>query len=520
MAMSEPKLRVSPPAVPVSDIWSLMPAPTAVTATVMVRALHVVPVAAITVLPRVPDARRGRRVHGARRQRTRAAAEQRGERRCAERREGAAARQQQGGCVVSRVHVGPPEAGVSAGTHARGRPMVRYGAPSAAVRPSVRLRTSRTGRRRSTPCRLRPRRAGGTTHESGENTVVTVGSGFLARSEDRLSTRPAGILYWLDDAPPTASADRTGAAARGDPVGVFRDSRGARRQPLVRSGRRQPVPEPVDPRHGPVADAAGAYAWADRVRLPDSRHAYRGPRRRLCPDGGGRRRLRRGGRDDRCSPASRASSSTFAMHRLRVVLPNEVAGVVVLLIGVALVGARDPAPRPAARRHAARADRGARGLHQPRGDGGRGAEPDTRGAVRGPHRHRVRRAARARARPRLSGRRRACSTATPWFALPQPWAPRFGEVSAVPMLAFLVALVALKATAMGSLVVIQRGADGSWSRPDAPPIRRGLLANGARDRRRGRGGRRMRPVRRPRRSDCRSRPARTRGASCGSARRS
>jgi xanthine/uracil permease len=67
---------------------------------------------------------------------------------------------------------------------------------------------------------------------------------------------------------------------------------------------------------------------------------------------------------------------------------------------------------------------------------------------------------------------------SPWFAVPQPWAPRFDQVSLVPLLAFLVAIVALKATAMGSMVVMQRATDAGWTRADAPPIRRGLIANG------------------------------------------
>ena len=46
------------------------------------------------------------------------------------------------------------------------------------------------------------------------------------------------------------------------------------------------------------------------------------------------------------------------------------------------------------------------------------------------------------------------------------------------MAAFVLALVAVKATAAGSLVVMQRAADASWTRPDAPPLRRGMLANG------------------------------------------
>ena len=33
-----------------------------------------------------------------------------------------------------------------------------------------------------------------------------LGTGFLARNLDRRTARPAGIVYWLDDAPPALSA--------------------------------------------------------------------------------------------------------------------------------------------------------------------------------------------------------------------------------------------------------------------------------------------------------------------------
>jgi len=72
----------------------------------------------------------------------------------------------------------------------------------------------------------------------------------------------------------------------------------------------------------------------------------------------------------------------------------------------------------------------------------------------------------------------AVLAAQPWFAPPQPWTPRFEELTLAPTLSFLVAMVAVKATIFGSLVVFQRAADAGWTRPDAPPIRRGLFANG------------------------------------------
>ena len=72
----------------------------------------------------------------------------------------------------------------------------------------------------------------------------------------------------------------------------------------------------------------------------------------------------------------------------------------------------------------------------------------------------------------------AVLAARPWFALPQPWLPDFGGLKTAPLVAFLVSIVALKATALGSLVVVQRATDASWTLPDPRPIRRGLLANG------------------------------------------
>jgi len=168
---------------------------------------------------------------------------------------------------------------------------------------------------------------------------------------------------------------------------------------------------------------------------------------------------------------------TFVMHRLRVVLPNEVAGVVVILIGVALVVL-------ATQRL---------GL-QP---GGKLPDRTAVLALFASVFIMVGIAlSRTRAAPFAVLIGTACGVpialalghgypdaatllgSRDWIAVPQPWAPRFDQVSAVPLLAFFVAIVAIKATAMGSMVVIQRGSDATWSRPDAPPIRRGLLANG------------------------------------------
>jgi NCS2 family nucleobase:cation symporter-2 len=65
----------------------------------------------------------------------------------------------------------------------------------------------------------------------------------------------------------------------------------------------------------------------------------------------------------------------------------------------------------------------------------------------------------------------------PWFALPMPRPPRMGEFDPALLPAFLLAVIASIAAMLGDLVAFQRAADGSWVRPDEPPIRRGLLGS-------------------------------------------
>lgn len=168
---------------------------------------------------------------------------------------------------------------------------------------------------------------------------------------------------------------------------------------------------------------------------------------------------------------------TFLMERVRVVLPNEVTGVVVLLIGVALVivGTQRLGLQP----------------------GGR--LPDVWAVVvvfacltlmAGVALSRTRAAPFAVLFGALLGVPLAVAlghatpdaaalvAGRPWFAPPQPWLPRFDRIEPAPMIAFLVTVIALKASAVGTLAVLQRASDANWSRPDGPPIRRGLLANG------------------------------------------
>lgn len=64
----------------------------------------------------------------------------------------------------------------------------------------------------------------------------------------------------------------------------------------------------------------------------------------------------------------------------------------------------------------------------------------------------------------------------PWFALPrfEPPAAEAFDASLLP--AFGIALLASLASWTGDLVAFQRSADGAWRRPDTPPLRRGMLA--------------------------------------------
>jgi len=171
-----------------------------------------------------------------------------------------------------------------------------------------------------------------------------------------------------------------------------------------------------------------------------------------------------------------AVALTYTVRRLSLVLPNEVAGVVVMLTGLSLIvlavdrlglKAAIPADRAAVMvALASMATMAAVWLSRSRaapysiliGAGVGVALSVWQGLVR----------------PDAA----ALIAAQPWFALPQPWLPRFDQVTPAPLAAFLVTLLALKASTVGTLVLIQRNLDANWSKPDAPPIRRGLLANG------------------------------------------
>lgn len=66
----------------------------------------------------------------------------------------------------------------------------------------------------------------------------------------------------------------------------------------------------------------------------------------------------------------------------------------------------------------------------------------------------------------------------PWLALPDPWIPSFSHVPLGTCFVFLLIILPLKANLLGSMLAMQRASDLSWTRPDPIPLRRGLLANG------------------------------------------
>ena len=178
-----------------------------------------------------------------------------------------------------------------------------------------------------------------------------------------------------------------------------------------------------------------------------------------------------------CVAGVASTALTFLMQRLRALIPNEVAGVVVILIGVALVGL-------------ATQQLGLQTGGTPTGEQGVIVMFSSLTVMV------VVALSRTKASPfsvligSVSGvilalllgevppNAAAVLAQSPWVALPRPYLPDFTAISPAPMAAFLLALVAMKATAAGSIVVVQRAADAGWTRPDAPPLRRGLLANG------------------------------------------
>lgn len=299
---------------------------------------------------------------------------------------------------------------------------------------------------------------------------------FLRRDADRRMTRPAGLAYWLDDQPPLLAsiglAAQQIAVVSGNfvmPVAVAAvisaDPQDATRflclsilavalwqalQTLPRGpiGSGYPIPATIS------AATLGAYML-------------------VAQGGGGFGAIAAVG----LLVGLGATALTFVMLRPRLLLPNEVAGVVVTLIGVTMVslatqqmGLLAPATRP--------------------GPAAIVVVLATLAAIGGIA---LSRSAAAPFAVLLGGMlgiglcfafglQRADAAEvlgqTPWFALPKPIAPDFGALGAAPALSALLALVAVKATNAGGLLMVQRASDAGWTRADAPPIRRGLLANG------------------------------------------
>ncbi|TCH96953.1 hypothetical protein EJV46_16600 [Roseococcus sp. SYP-B2431] len=73
----------------------------------------------------------------------------------------------------------------------------------------------------------------------------------------------------------------------------------------------------------------------------------------------------------------------------------------------------------------------------------------------------------------------AILAANPWLAWPAPILPRFDGLPIALVLGFAFALVPAKAVLLGNLLALQRAADAGWRKPDGGPLRRGLLANAA-----------------------------------------
>jgi NCS2 family nucleobase:cation symporter-2 len=298
----------------------------------------------------------------------------------------------------------------------------------------------------------------------------------LARSADRPMQRPTGIVYWLDTPSPPGSsfalalqhvavqsvyftlAAAPAAAISADPaditrflclsilaVALWQGMQLLTKGPL---GSGYPVPGT----HAPAM--LGAYATAGHAGVG---FAAAGAMVVIA--------------------GVVASLLSFAMRRLRVLIPNEVAGVVVMLIGVSLIllGSQIFGLQPGG--HApdrmdvvvflfAIATMVVTSLSRTRA----ARLSVLVGAAAG--------TALAVALGELPPNAGEVVARAAWFALPEPWMPDFTGLQGAPLAAFLLALVAAKASAAGGFLMIQRAADAGWTRPDSPPVQRGLLANG------------------------------------------
>jgi len=298
---------------------------------------------------------------------------------------------------------------------------------------------------------------------------------FLARSRDRRAERPPGLAYWLDGKP-----------------GVFASLVLAFQQQAVQSVYYVlPVTvataitsDPTEVTRFLCLSIIAAAIWQALQVLTrgpiGSGYPIPGTQTAACLSAYMLTAAHGGGFEAIaamvCIMGVASFALTFVTQRLRVVLPNEVLGVVVLLIGVALIGL------------------GAMQLGLQPGGTPRDMTSIIIVAVSMAVMTLV-----ALSNTKLApfavligakvgvllclvlgeGEPHAMEivAAQPWIDIPRPWLPDFTQISPTPMLAFLLALVATQATAAGDLVTIQRSSDASWNKPDGPPLDRGLLAN-------------------------------------------
>jgi NCS2 family nucleobase:cation symporter-2 len=64
----------------------------------------------------------------------------------------------------------------------------------------------------------------------------------------------------------------------------------------------------------------------------------------------------------------------------------------------------------------------------------------------------------------------------PWFALPRPVLPAFGQLTWSLILPFFIAAFCCVPSWLGDMLTYQRGTDAVWVRPDMAPLRRGVVA--------------------------------------------
>lgn len=64
----------------------------------------------------------------------------------------------------------------------------------------------------------------------------------------------------------------------------------------------------------------------------------------------------------------------------------------------------------------------------------------------------------------------------PWFALPSPVLPAFGQITWSLVVPFFIAAFCCVPSWLGDMLTYQRGTDASWVRPDMAPLRRGMVA--------------------------------------------